>query len=148
MPTIHFQVQTALSPAVVMAALTDFSDQRAKLWPNIDTAHYKLHAEGPGWADVTEGNSVAGGVWERNRYEWDAAARLTITTLESNTWGPGSRWDYRLQPAASGGTRIDVTAVRIGHSLKGGLVGTAISIFGTRKLRSDMEKVLAEVGKR
>jgi len=96
--------------------------------------------------EVTEGNSVAGGIWERNRYEWDAAGgRLTIVTQESNTWAPGSRWEYHLRPAASGGTSIDVTAVRNGHGLKGGLVGTALSIFGTRKLRSDMEKVLAGV---
>ncbi len=149
MPTVHFQVHTPLSPAAVLAALTDFSERRAMLWPNIDPAHYRLHAQGPGWAEVTEGNSVAGGIWERNRYEWEAAAgRLTITTLESNTWSPGSRWEYRLQPAASGGTTVDVTAVRTGHGLKGGLVGTALSIFGTRKLRSDMEKVLARVGQK
>ena len=148
MPTVHFQVQTPLSPAAVLAALTDFSERRAKLWPNIDAAHYTLHARGPGWAEVTEGNSVAGGIWERNRYEWDAAAgRLSITTLESNTWAPGSRWEYRLQPAVSGGTSIYVTAVRIGHGLKGGLVGAAVSIFGRRKLRSDMETVLARVGR-
>lgn len=146
MPTVHFQVQTSLSPAVVMATLTDFSERRAKLWPNIDAAHYKLHAQGPGWAEVTEGNAVAGGIWERNRYEWDAAAgRLTITTLESNTWAPGSRWEYLLQPAASGRTRVDVTAVRVGRGLKGGLVGVAIAIAGRRKLKSDMEKVLAAV---
>ena len=145
-PTVHFLVQTPLPPAAVLAALTDFSERRAKLWPNIDQQHYKLHAQGPGWAEVTEGNSVAGGIWERNRYEWDAAGgRLTIVTQESNTWAPGSRWDYQLRPAASGGTSIDVTAVRNGRGLKGGLVGTALSIFGTRKLRSDMEKVLAGV---
>lgn len=146
MPTVRFQVQTSLTPAVVMATLTDFSERRAKVWPNIDAAHYKLHAQGPGWAEVTEGNAVAGGIWERNRYEWDAGAgRLTITTLESNTWAVGSRWEYLLQPAASGGTRIDVTAVRVGHGLKGGLVGVAIAIAGRRKLKSDMEKVLAAV---
>ena len=147
MPTVHFQVQTPLSPAAVLAALTDFSDQRAKVWPNIDAAHYKLHAQGPGWAEVTEGNSVAGGIWERNRYEWDAdAGRLTITTLESNTWAPGSRWEYFLQSTPSGGTRVEVTAVRIGHGLKGGLVGAAIAIVGRRMLRSDLEKVLVRVG--
>lgn len=146
MPTIRFQVQTPLPPAAVLAALTDFSDGRAKIWPNIDPAHYKLHAQGSGWAEVTEGNSVAGGIWERNRYEWDAAlGRLTIVTLESNTWAPGSRWDYHLEPAGTGGTNIDVTAVRNGRGLKGGLVGAGLAIFGRRKLRSDMEKVLASV---
>jgi hypothetical protein len=132
-----------------MAALTDFSNNRARVWPNIDAAHYKLHQQGPGWADVTEGNSVAGGIWERNRYDWDSAAgRLTIKTLESNTWGPGSRWVYQLQPAATGGTDIDVKVVRLGLGVKGRLVAAAIALFGSRILRRDMEKVLARLPRR
>lgn len=143
MPTIQFQVKTDLDPDTVLDALTDFSERRAQVWPNIDAAHYKLHAQGPGWAVVTEGSSVAGGVWERNRYQWDrAAGRLMIMTLESNTWGPGSRWDYQLQRRPAGGSTVDVKVLRIGNGLKGKLVGTVISLFGTRMLRSDMEKVL------
>jgi hypothetical protein len=31
--------------------------------------------------------------WERERYSWDAASGIvTIDTLESNLWGPGSGW--------------------------------------------------------
>jgi hypothetical protein len=146
MPTLHFQVRTELGPDAVLAALTDFSARRAQIWPNIDADHFVVHSQGPGWADVTEGSSVAGGVWERNRYEWDAAShRLSVVTQDSNPWGPGSRWDYQLSPAAGGGTDVDVRTVRIGLGIKGRLLGVVIALTGRARLSSDMEKVLARI---
>src|SRR3981081_3766968 len=140
MPTIHFESQSTLARAGVPAALTDFSTKRAEVWPNIDSEHFKLHDQGPGWAEVTEGSSVAGGVWERERYSGDArAGTVKIETLDSNTWGPGSRWEYRLTPGPSGGTRVEVTVVRHGKGLKGGLIGAGLSLAGTGILRSQME---------
>jgi hypothetical protein len=95
---------------------------------------------------VTEGSSVAGGVWERERYTWDAAGgTVAIETLDSNTWGPGSRWDYRLVPGSDGGTRIEVTAVRNGKGWKGGLIGAVLAVAGGGVLRSQMEHALARV---
>src|SRR5665213_653905 len=70
----------------------DFGPGRDRVWPNIDDQHYQLHGQGPGWAEVTEGSSVAGGVWEREKYTWDAAkGTVGVETIESNTWGHGSR---------------------------------------------------------
>jgi len=145
MPRVHFQVHTELEAAAVVAALTDFGPGRADAWPNIDTAHLQLHESGPGWAEVTEGSSVAGGVWERSRYEWTDGGRVSAVTLDSNTWAPGSRWDYLLTPAAGGGTDVDVQVLRIGRGAKGRLVGAFIALFGARRLRGDMEKALARV---
>ena len=97
MAHISFRLATRLAPDAVVAALTDFGPKRAKVWPNIDEQHFKLHGQGPGWAEVTEGSSVAGGVWEREKYTWDAAkGTVTVETLDSNTWGSGSRWDYKI----------------------------------------------------
>jgi len=143
MPTLHFRVITPLPPDKVLGVLTDFSDRRPDIWPNIDHAHFRVHDQGPGWADVTEGNILA---WERNRYEWNAGAgEVTVTAVESDSWAPGSQWRYRLQPGAAGGTQVDVTVVRTGRGLRGRLIGSALSVFGVRVLRSDMEKVLARV---
>ena len=143
MATIHFQLHSPLPPEAVLAALTDFGPRRSEIWPNIDSAHFKVHGQGPGWAEVTEGNSVAGGVWERERYSWDPAAKtVTIETLDSNTWGPGSRWDYRLTPGPGGGTTVDVTAVRNGKGVKGRVIGAALSVAGAGVLRSQMERAL------
>jgi hypothetical protein len=149
MPHVHFRLHTDLSPDAVLGALTDFGPGRAEVWPNIDAAHLQLHDSGPNWADVTEGSSVAGGVWERSRYEWDAGAgRLTATTTGSNTWAPGSRWDYHLTAAAGGGTDVDVRVLRNGRGFKGRLIGAAVALFGSRMLRSQMEQALSRVAAR
>jgi hypothetical protein len=59
----------------------------------------------------TEGNKLG---WERERYSWDAeAGTITIDTLESNLWGPGSGWKYRLEPSGTG-TAVHVTLTRNG----------------------------------
>ena len=142
-PTLHFRVITPLPPDKVLGVLTDFSDRRPVIWPNIDQGHFRVHDQGPNWADVTEGNVLA---WERNRYEWNAGAgEVTVTAVESDSWAPGSQWRYRLQPSAAGGTQVDVTAVRTGRGLRGRLLGSLLGVFGVRVLRSDMEKVLARV---
>ncbi len=134
---------TPLPPDKVLGVLTDFSDRRPVIWPNIDHDHFRVHDQGPDWADVTEGNVLA---WERNRYEWNAdAGEVTVTAVESDSWAPGSRWRYRLQPSPAGGTQVDVTVVRTGRGLRGKLLGSLLSVLGVRVLRSDMEKVLARV---
>jgi hypothetical protein len=144
MAHVRFRIETKLAPGAVVAALTDFGPGRSKVWPNIDAEHFKLHDEGPGWADVTEGSSVAGGVWERERYTWDGTAGVvTVETIDSNTWGPGSRWDYRLNPTAQGGTNIEVSVERRGKGLKGKLIELGLMLAGANMLRSQMEQALA-----
>ena len=141
---IHFQLETRQAPGAVLAVLTDFGPQRAEVWPNIDDQHFKVHGQGPGWAEVTEGSSVAGGVWERERYTWDAAGgAVAVETLDSNTWGPGSRWDYRLTRTAHGGTQVDVIIERHGKGWKGRLIELGLVAVGARTLRSQMEHALA-----
>src|SRR3982074_18169 len=119
MAQIHFHLETRLAPAAVLEVLPDFGPRRARIWPNIDDQHFKVHEQGPGWADVTEGSSVAGGVWEREKYTWDASKGIiTAETIDSNTWGPGSRWVYKLIPTTQGGTEIEVTIKRLGKGWK------------------------------
>jgi hypothetical protein len=143
MAEIHFRLETELAPSDVLAALTDFGPGRAKVWPNIDEQHFKVHNQGPGWAEVTEGSSVAGGVWERERYTWDAATgTVSVETMDSNTWGPGSRWEYRVISTTGGGSEIDVTVKRVGKGWKGRLIELGLIAAGTRMLRSQMEQAM------
>lgn len=143
MAQVHFRLETKLAPSAVLAALTDFGPRRSKVWPNIDEQHFKLHGQGPGWAEVTEGSSVAGGVWEREKYRWDATTgTVSIETIDSNTWGPGSRWDYRITPATGAGSQIDVTVTRLGKGWKGRLIEVGLAAAGTRMLRSQMEQAM------
>ena len=145
MPTIHFNLETGLAPDAVMGALTDFGPSRADVWPNVDHEHFKLHGEGPGWAEVTEGSSVAGGVWERERYTWDSAARtVAVETTDSNTWGKGSRWDYLLVPTGAG-TRVEVKVVRNPLNWKGRLIALGLTVIGPTMLRTQMRQALARI---
>jgi hypothetical protein len=143
MARVHFRLETKLAPSAVLAALTDFGPRRSQVWPNIDKQHFKLHGQGPGWAEVTEGSSVAGGVWEREKYSWDATTgAVSVETMDSNTWGPGSRWDYKITTATGGGSQIDVTVTRLGKGWKGRLIEVGLAAAGTRMLRSQMEQAL------
>jgi hypothetical protein len=139
MSTTQFTTHTTLSPSEVMALLTDFGPERGNRWPNIDAATFKVHGLGPDWAEVTEGNAMG---WERERYSWDAAAgTVTVETLDSNLWGPGSSWRYNLSPAA-GGTDVQVTLTRVPKGLKGRLVGALIPVVGARTLGGQLASVL------
>jgi hypothetical protein len=139
MPTTQFTVHTSLSPSEVMELFTDFGPDRASRWPNIDDAHFEVHELGENWAEVTEGTSMG---WERERYTWDpAAGTITIDTLDSNLWGPGSGWRYALEPAA-GGTDVTVSLVREGKSVLGKVVGALIPVVGARALGRQFRSVL------
>ena len=145
MPTTRFTAHTTLSPSDVLDLLTDFGPDRASRWPNVDEAHFKLHDQGPDWAEVTEGNAMG---WERERYSWDAAAgTVTIDTLDSNLWGPGSGWRYELVPAAEG-TDLRVTLTRVPNSLRGKLVGALIPLVGARALGKQFQSVLRKAESR
>ena len=69
---------------------------------------------------------------------------MAVETLESNTWGEGSRWDYRLVPV-DGGTRIDVTVVRNPLNVKARLIAFGLALFGPTILRGQMAQVLARI---
>lgn len=139
MATTTFTVHTSLSPSDVMAVITDFGPDRARWWPNVDEAHFKLHDQGADWAEVTEGTGLG---WERERYSWDAAAgTVTIDTLASNLWGPGSGWRYELVPAAEG-TDLHVSLTRVPNSLKGRLIAALIPLAGARTLGKQFQSVL------
>jgi hypothetical protein len=140
MPTTQFTVHASLSPSEVLDVLTDFGPDRARHWPNLDEAHFTVHELGPDWAEVTEGTAMG---WERGRYAWDTAAgTVTIDTLESNLWGPGSGWRYQLTPAAAGGTDVQVTLTRVPSSLRGRLIGALIPVLGARALGRQLQSVL------
>jgi hypothetical protein len=139
MPSTQFTVHTSLTPSEVLSLLTDFGPDRARHWPNLDDAHFKVHELGPDWAEVTEGTSMG---WERERYSWDAdAGTVAIDTLDSNLWGPGSGWHYELKPA-SGGTDLHVTLTRVANSWRGKVVGALIPVVGARALGRQFRSVL------
>jgi hypothetical protein len=139
MSRLHFTVHTSLSPGEVMRLFTDFGPDRASRWPNVDEKTFTVHEQGPDWAEVTEGNAMG---WERERYTWEAeAGTVTIETLESNLWAPGSGWHYRVTPAGAG-AEVEVRLTRVASSLKGRVVGALIPLVGSRVLARQFQTVL------
>jgi hypothetical protein len=126
---------STLSPQDVLRILTDFGPSRADVWPGVDDEHLTVHGQGPDWAEVTEGNKMT---WERERYVWNAeAGMISATTTDSNVWGPGSGWEYRLTPSGTG-TRIVVILTRHGKGVKGKLIAGLLPLIGRSFLRRSL----------
>ena len=139
MPTVKTSINSPLSPDEVLRILTDFGPTRSQTWPGVDDEHLKLHEQGDGWADVTEGNP---GTWERERYTWDAGAgTVSATTTDSNVWAAGSRWDYALTPLDHG-THVSVTLTRHGRNLKGRLIAALLPVVGGSVVRKSLSAAL------
>ena len=117
MTTIHLHQTTTATPEQFLAGLTDFGPGRSKIFPNSADGYLKVHDQGSGYADVTEGS---GGVWERLHYDWSDPRRITMTTTDSNLWGRRSGHTYTLTPRPDGTTDVDAVVVRQGKNLKGG----------------------------
>jgi hypothetical protein len=131
MATIHFKQTTTATPEQFIAGLTDFGPGRSELFGRSADDYLKVHSEGPGHADVTEGS---GGVWERLNYDWSDPDRVVLTTTDSNTWGGASGHTYTFTRRPDGMTDIDVVVVREGKNFKGRMIGALLSIVGGRVL--------------
>ena len=131
MATLHFSAKTTVTPEQYLAALTDFGPGRSKIFPNSADGYLKVHDQGPGYADVTEGSN---GVWERLRYDWSDPRRVVMTTTDSNLWGRRSGHTYTLTPRPDGTTGVDAVVVREGKNLKGRLLEILLATGGKRVL--------------
>jgi hypothetical protein len=142
MTTIHLSETTTATPEQVVAALTDFGPERSKIFGRSASEYLKVHEQGPGRADVTEGSA---GIWERLAYDWSDPARVTMTTTDSNTWGGASGHTYTLTPQPEGGTRVDVVVVREGKTLKGRLIGALLLVMGARVLGQGLTRTVRAI---
>ena len=145
MATIRYSADGTISPERFIAALTDFSDRRPALWPNLDTKFYRLHERGDTWAEVTEGTDVLGGVWARERYDWSAPGRVVLRLVESPHFRPGTTIEYTVTPRPGGGCQVDVVSSRIPVSWPGRLVGWILQVVGSRRLARDLQTTLGRI---
>jgi hypothetical protein len=131
MPTIHLKLTTTATPEQFVAGLTDFGPGRQELFGNSSDGYLKVHDQGPGHADVTEGSA---GVWERLHYDWSDPNRVVMTTTDSNVWGGASSHTYTFTRQADGTTELDAVVVREGKNLKGRMLGLGLGLVGKRFL--------------
>jgi hypothetical protein len=136
---------TTATPEQVIGALTDFSPHRLQVWPNIDRKYYKVGARGEQSAEVTEGSSAFGGVWERARYDWSRPGTVRLEVEDSNAFEPGSYWQYEVTPDAKGGSHVHMEFDRRPANFKGWSVGALLSLFGhqifTKSLRETLKRI-------
>lgn len=130
MTTVTVAETTTATAEQFLAALTDFGPNRSEIWANSQPKFLVVHDQGDTWADVTEGSSAAGAIWERLRYDWSNPHDIVLTTTDSNTWGRKSGHRYTLTPNADGTTSLRAVLVRDGISMKGRLVALLLAVTG------------------
>jgi hypothetical protein len=142
MTTIHLSQTTTATPGQFVAGLTDFGPGRSKLFGNSADGYLKVHDQGPGQADVTEGSR---GVWERLHYDWSDPNRVVMTTTDSNVWGGGSGHTYTLTRQPNGMTGVDVVVVREGKNVRGRLIAIVVSVIGKQFLGKELAKTIKAI---
>jgi hypothetical protein len=136
----HARAHGAFPPGRFIAALVEFGPRRGEIWGNSDPQHLVVHDRGETWAEVTERSTAAGGIWQRLRYDWGTPGVVTLDVLDSNAFGPGSRWTYRVDPDGSGGTNIDLTVVRVPSTAKGRVLDVLLSVSGGLFFARDLRR--------
>jgi hypothetical protein len=142
MATIHLKQTTTSTPEQLVAGITDFGPGRSKLFGRSADEYLKVHDQGPGHADATEGSS---GVWERLHYDWSDPNRVVMTTTDSNTWGGHSGHTYTFTRQPDGTTDVDVVVVREGKNVKGRVLGILLAAVGKRVLGKGLGKTVKAI---
>jgi hypothetical protein len=142
MPSITLTQRTTVTPEQFVAGLTDFGPGRAKLFPNSADDFLEVHAQGDGFADVTEGS---GGIWERLHYDWSDLGHVVLTTVDSNVWGGRSGHTYTFSRQADGTTVVHAEVVREGKNVKGRLLGAVLGLFGRKVLGGALAKTVEAI---
>lgn len=99
-----YSVESKAEPARFMAAATDFTESRPKLWPNLSPNRFKVHSVGDHTADIGEGTGPGYG---RFKYEWTESMVRAVAT-EATATKPGAIWQMTVRPRDGGGSHIDV----------------------------------------
>jgi hypothetical protein len=125
--------RTSASPEQVLAAATDLSEDRVKVWPNSKPRYFEIHAQEAGMAEVTEGfRPPFGRVWERSRYEWEPGS-IRQTVIDSNVLAPGCTWELKVSPGG-GGSTVEMQLRREFRGSAKDRIASAINHLGGRRM--------------
>ena len=145
MSQVHASAEGAFAPSVFTESLTDFGPQRSRIWGNSSAGKLIVHDQGDTWADVTEGTD-AGGIWQRYRYDWSDPHLVRLTVTDSNAFGAGSFWEYRLTPLAGGTrTRIDLLINRVPTTAKGTRFDVFLKLIGGFYFGRDLRRTVRRI---
>ena len=143
MARVSYSVDTNLDPKVVWDALTEFGPRRAKLWPDLSPADFKLLERGDGWARVREGTASLG-IWSIERYEWSYPV-VTATVVEANAAQSGGTWRMEVQPRSGGGAVLNIVMDRKAKGFVGHIIHGLFQITNGRFLAARTRRMLANL---
>ena len=141
MAHVRYAADGTVAAQRVLAALTDFSERRAALWPGLSRTLYKVHGVTTTTADVTEGTDVFGGIWAHELYDWSTPGVVTIRCVDSPFFRSGTTTTWRVSPTANG-CHVEVDLHRIAKSPRGYLVGVLVQLMGSRRFSGELRTVL------
>lgn len=148
MGTVKVTATTRVAPQRFVDALIDFDNRASGLWGNSDVSFLEVHHRGENTAEVTEGSKVAGGIWQRYRYDWSAPGVVRLDVLDGNAFGEGSWWEYRITERPDGGGVIQLTIHRKPTTRKGKLLEPFLRLgaplFFGRDLRATLRRLEAQ----
>jgi hypothetical protein len=145
MPKFTFDVDSAVQPERIIAALTDFGDDRPEIWPTIDRRYYRVFNVGETSADVEEGSVVPpfGALHGREHYDWSTPGLVRATVTQSNIARDGGVWDFRVTPVDSGGSHVAVNFDRAMYGVKGRIMAVFLGLAAKQAFRGNFMKTIA-----
>ena len=138
---MRFDLTTSASPDQVLAALTDFSDRRPRIWHRtLDAATYELRELGSTWAVAREG-TAGSPFWVVERYDWSDPSVVRWDDVETS-WGGLGSGEVRISPADGGGSRLHA------EWTNGSATGTRDRVLLWLLHRGPMRHVIARLWRR
>ncbi len=149
MPQLGFDLETSAPPERVIAALTDFSEKRAEIWPGLNRAWYEVRSVGETTAVVREGTGGKWSpVWNVEHYDWSTPGVVTWTTRESGFCAPGGYTSARIVSREGGGSRVHVSFNRRPKNVVGWFVLWYIKLLRGRPVASRIKKGLKNLDRK
>lgn len=145
MAELRFAIDVPVPPEAVVAALTDFSERRPEIWPDLDPEIYEVVEVRATSAVVREGQRTPR-LWAVEEYDWSTPGTVTWTARESNFCAPGSSMSARAEPGPGGGSRVHVTWSRVGVGPKGKAIVGLMRLTRGRPLARSLARALAGLG--
>jgi len=141
------ELSSASAEEVLALAGTDFSANRAQIWPNVTTRKLEIHERGETYVDVTEGGtSIARYFWERSRYDWSQPGTVKSTVIDSHGLEAGSTFELRVAPGQGGGCEVEMTLRRDFKRSAAGRIASALNhLAGERLFGSMLRRTLRAV---
>jgi hypothetical protein len=145
MPRLEIDVETTLTPAQVIEALTDFTERRTELFPGLAPEYYEVYSLDETSAEVMEGTAKPK-IWARERYDWSKPGEVSWQLVESNIFKSGTVMTMKPEATATGST-VHIHWHRDPKGVKGRMLVTLLTMSGGRFMRRYFNDTFADLEK-